>query len=123
VWGGIRAFTSPEKGKPWTYATLYAFQGGNDGSYPTGYIVFDSEGDLYGTTLTGGEAEGGTVYQLKPPAHNDGAWTETVLHAFTGNNGDGDLPNGLTWGNWNDLYGVTAEGGLFQGGTAFALQP
>jgi hypothetical protein len=125
--GAVFELSPPsEKGKPWTYTTLYAFQGGNDGSYPTGYMVFDSEGDLYSTTLTGGEAEGGTVYRLKPPAQNGGEWTETVLHAFTGNNGDGDLPNGLTWGKWHDLYGVTLEGGKCQSpgcGTAFALQP
>ncbi len=84
---------------PWTYATLYAFQGGNDGIGPSGYMVFDAQGNLYGTTQTGGgETKGGTVYQLKPPADN-GAWIETVLHAFTGSDGDGDLPeSGLTWG-------------------------
>jgi len=116
-----------KKQGPWTYATLYAFQGGNDGIDPLGYMVFDAQGNLYGTTQYGGEAEGGTVYQLKPPSPNDGAWTETVLHAFTGSNGDGDLPeSGLTWGKWHDLYGVTLEGGKCQSpgcGTAFELQP
>lgn len=113
------------KGEYWTYATLYAFQGGDDGITPAGYSVFDGKGNLYGTTEVGGEAQGGTVYQLSPPSPNNGAWTETVLHAFTGSNGDGDLPVGLTWGKWNDLYGVTFEGGTGcqACGTAFELQP
>jgi uncharacterized repeat protein (TIGR03803 family) len=126
--GVVFELSPPAKtGEAWTYATLYAFQGGDDGITPTGYLVFDSEGDLYGTTEVGGQAQGGTVYQLKPPSPNDGAWTETVLHAFTGSNGDGDLPeSGLTWGKWSDLYGVTLEGGKCQSpgcGTAFELQP
>jgi len=115
-----------KKGEALTYATLYAFQGDYDGAIPSGYMVFDSEGNLYGTTEVGGEAQGGTVYQLKPPSPNDSAWTETVLHTFTGSNGDGDLPfSGLTWGKWNDLYGVTFEGGTGcqACGTAFALLP
>jgi len=106
---------------------LHAFQGGDDGIYPTGYMVFDREGNLYGTTQTGGgETKGGTVYRLKPSAQNGGEWTETVLHAFTGSNGDGAVPfSGLTWGKWNDLYGVTFEGGTGcqACGTAFELRP
>jgi uncharacterized repeat protein (TIGR03803 family) len=114
-----------KKGQAWAYAALHAFQGGDDGAIPSGYMVFDSKGNLYGTTEVAGEAQGGTVYQLKPPGHKDGAWTETVLHGFNPSDGDGDLPeSGLTWGKWNDLYGVTAEGGLCQYcGTAFALEP
>jgi len=115
-----------QKGGAWTYATLYAFQGGNDGAIPSGYMVFDSEGNLYGTTQSGGEVNDGTAYRLKPPAQNGGAWTETVLHTFTGSNGDGDRPvSGLTWGKWNHVYGVTAEGGTGcqACGTAFELHP
>jgi uncharacterized repeat protein (TIGR03803 family) len=114
------------KGAAWIYVTLYAFQGGNDGIDPSGYLVFDPEGNLYGTTEYGGEAQGGTVYQLKAPPDKGGAWAESALHAFTGSNGDGDLPeSGLTWGKWNDLYGVTFEGGTGcqACGTAFELRP
>ena len=119
-------FPPVQKGGAWTYATLYAFQDGNDGAIPSGYLAFDSQGNLYGTTQYGGGAtESGTVYQLKRPGRKGGAWTEAVLHGFTGSNGDGALPaSGLTWGKWNYLYGVTGEGGLCLGcGTAFELQP
>jgi uncharacterized repeat protein (TIGR03803 family) len=124
--GVVFALSPPDKKEgAWSYATLYAFQGGSDGIDPSGYMVFDSAGNLYGTTQYGGEPNGGIVYRLKLLAYNDGVWTETVLHAFTGSNGDGDLPvSGLTWGKWLDLYGLTAEGGLCQTcGTVFQRQP
>jgi uncharacterized repeat protein (TIGR03803 family) len=117
-----------QKGGAWTDATLHVFQGGNDGIDPSGYMLFDSKGNLYGTAQVGGAGNGGIVYRLKPPAQKGGAWTETVLHAFTGSNGDGNQPaSGLTWGKWNYLYSVTAEGGsACQApgcGTAFELHP
>jgi uncharacterized repeat protein (TIGR03803 family) len=113
-------------GGTWIYTTLYAFQGGNDGINPEGYGVFDERGNLYGVTEEGGAAGGGTAYNLRPPRESAaGAWTETVLHRFSGSNGDGALPGGgLTWGKWHDLYGFTSEGGTCQGcGTAFELRP
>ena len=67
----------------------------------------------------------GTVYRLKPPARKAGAWTETVLHGFTGSNADGNLPaSGLTWES-GTLYGETGEGrtGCQACGAAFELQP
>ncbi len=89
--------------------------------------MFDSAGNLYGTTQTGGEANGGTVYRLSPPGGSGGGWTESVLHGFTGSNGDGAYPDGLTSGKWNDLYGLTFEGGSeCQGlgcGTTFEIRP
>jgi len=109
----------------WTSMNLHAFHGGNDGIHPSGYMVFDPEGNLYGTTQVGGAGNGGTVYRVKPSARKGGAWTEAVLHGFTGSNGDGAMPvSGLTWGKWHDLYGTTWENGLCQGcGTAFELHP
>jgi uncharacterized repeat protein (TIGR03803 family) len=93
-------------------------------------MVFDSEGNLYGTTqYGGGQADGGAVYSLSPPANGDGAWTEIILHAFTGSNGDGATPIfGLTWGKWHELYGEATEGGTgCEGsggcGMVFELQP
>jgi len=115
-------------GAAWTYATLYAFQGGNDGIDPTGYMAFDSTGSLYSTTREGGGGTGyaGIAFRLTPPARKCDAWTETMLHRFVAPEGAG--PNaGLTWGKWGDLYGVTELGGIgCQGegcGTVFELQP
>jgi len=85
----------------WTLTTLHNFTG-NDGAQPTGRLIFDQSGALYGTTDIGGAAGSiinggcasvsvcGTVFKLTPPAKG-GVWTETVLHAFNGNI-DGYLP-------------------------------
>jgi hypothetical protein len=124
--GVVFELSPPEKkGGAWNYATLYAFQGGNDGIIPYGYMVFDQALNLYGVTELGGVGGGGTVYRMNPPKQNGGVWTETVLHGFTGNNGDGADPDkGLTWGKWHDLYGVTQDGGLcFHCGIAYEVGP
>lgn len=108
----------------WTYSTLYAFQGGvEDGNYPVGAVVFDSEGDLYGTTSEGGGNQNysGIVFQLTPPP-GGGSWTETVLHRFKAGQQAGPT-NGLTWGKWGDLYGTGYGTGKYYAGTVFALSP
>src|SRR5689334_12609049 len=78
-----------------TMQTLYTFKGGpNDGANPFGQPVFDSAGNLYGTTLAGGETYwAGSVWQL---ANVNGTWTETMIHSF-GSTGDGaQVEGGLT---------------------------
>jgi hypothetical protein len=103
----------------WSEQVLYSFQGGTDGSTPTGGIVFDKAGNLYGATTDGGAdncypiAYCGTVFQLTPPANNGDSWTETVLYVFKGAKfGDGDLPaGGLVIDSQGNLYGTTAYGG------------
>jgi uncharacterized repeat protein (TIGR03803 family) len=51
----------------WNYQSLHDFRGGdNDGESPTGNLVFDAQGNLYGTTLGGGEYNGGTVWEITP---------------------------------------------------------
>jgi len=69
---------------------LYSFTGGADGGYPNfSPVIFDSVGNLYGTTALGGAAYG-VVFELSPVG---GAWTETVLYRFTGGT-DGEYPSG-----------------------------
>lgn len=121
-----------------TEKVLYSFQGGTDGMYPTGNVIFDQAGNLYGTTPQGGGTNYncigdscGTVFELTP---QDGVWTETVLYAFTGKSqNDGDLPNGgLVSDQDGNLYGVTGYGGagdcrlsgsLVGCGTVYELTP
>ena len=98
-------------------------------------IVLGKNGVLYGTTTYGGsattvchnpytEASGcGTVFQLTPPATAGGAWTESIMHSFTGPNGDGSAPGALTLGPGGVLYGPTWTGGTAGKGTIFALNP
>jgi uncharacterized repeat protein (TIGR03803 family) len=85
---------------------LHAFQGGSDGIIPSGGLISDNAGNLYGTTEGGGgSCDCGTVFRLAP----DG--TETVLYAFKGGL-DGDIPEGgLIADEKGNLYGTTFYGG------------
>ncbi len=58
--------------------------GGPDGGFPTAGLAMDRSGTLYGTTNYGGSADKGVVFSLTPPPPGGLAWTETVLHSFTG---------------------------------------
>jgi uncharacterized repeat protein (TIGR03803 family) len=100
-------FELTKKGKE---NVLYSFADGNDGAIPAAPLVFDKQGNLYGTAEFGGDtgcALGGgcgTVFKLAP----DGALT--VVHAFNGS--DGDQPQaGLTIDKAGNLYGTTYYGG------------
>jgi len=109
--------------------TLYSFTGQNgDGGSPQCNLAKGPGGVLYGTTYYGGTASLGTVFELTPPAAAGGAWTETVLYSFTGQNGDGSFPrNGVAVASSGVLYGTTDNGGAgpcqLGCGTAFSLTP
>jgi hypothetical protein len=94
---------------------LHRFTGGNDGGVPIGGLIFDSSGNLYGTTansgLPGDSCPGscGTVFELSPDSN--GKWTETVLYTFKGGV-DGGIPYGsLVNDSSGNLYGTASEGG------------
>jgi uncharacterized repeat protein (TIGR03803 family) len=106
------AWAAPE------YKVLHAFGTGNDGAGVWSSMVFDEKGDLYGTTSGGGSDGVGTVFELTP--HAGGAWTETVLHNFTGNDG-GAVFGGLVF-DAGILYGTTTKGGAHGFGTVFELR-
>jgi uncharacterized repeat protein (TIGR03803 family) len=89
---------------------LYSFPGGGGGAYPNAGLYRDTGGNLYGTTLQGGQGcEGsgcGTVFEVTP----DG--TGKVLYAFMGGN-DGANPIGsVVMDASGALYGGTQYGGL-----------
>jgi hypothetical protein len=66
----------------------------------------------------------GIVFALTPPTAPGGAWTETVLHSFTGRDGDGAMPQGnLALGKNGVIYGTTVGGGAAGQGTVFELAP
>jgi uncharacterized repeat protein (TIGR03803 family) len=59
-----------------------------------------------------------------PPATPGGPWTETILHTFTGLDGDGALPTAaLAMSSSGVLYGTTSSGGANGKGTVFAIRP
>ena len=95
----------------WSESVLHSFSG-EDGSMPDGVLVFDTLGNLYGTTLLGGAYGDGTVFELSP--NGDGTWTESILHSFNG--ADGFAPEaGVILDQAGDLYGTASGGGTHNG--------
>jgi uncharacterized repeat protein (TIGR03803 family) len=106
-------------GGAWTEKLLYSFGAAPDGAAPLGRVIFDSAGNLYGTTSAGGTGGLGTVFQLQPGA----TWTETILHNFQ-NGTDGSTPYaGLVADASGNFYGAATAGGSNGGGTIFELSP
>lgn len=108
-------------GAPFTQAqtltTLYTFQGGMDGQGPSGRLVSDEAGNLYGTTSMGGAYGNGTVFELSSTG------SEKVLYSFQGGT-DGARPNaGLARDSSGNLYGTTINGGIRDRGTVFKVTP
>jgi uncharacterized repeat protein (TIGR03803 family) len=103
-----------------TETVLYSFGNTPDGLNPEAGLVFDGSGNLYGTTVNGGTFGGGTVFELSP--NGAGGWTETGSYSFGGTPSDGLNPySGLVFDSSSNLYGTTANGGLYGGGTAFEI--
>jgi uncharacterized repeat protein (TIGR03803 family) len=125
--GGGTVFELTPKGKE---TVLYSFCAQNnctDGSNPAAGLIFDTKGNLYGTTVSGGIYRGsdevGVVFKLTPKGK------ETVLHSFcTQYNGyycaDGAYPSaGLVFDQKGNLYGTTIDGGDHNAGVVFKLTP
>jgi uncharacterized repeat protein (TIGR03803 family) len=86
-----------------------------DGAYPEGSLVQGSDGNLYGTTSSGGtNGYDGTVFQMT----TDGALISS--YSFTGNNGANPLA-GLVQGSDGNLHGTTYHGGATGNGTVFQI--
>ena len=107
-------------GSSWTESTLYQFTGGTDGETPNGGVVFDHSGNLFGTTVSGGAYNFGTVFELTP---SGSGWTQNVLYNFQ-NLLDGKQPDtGVTFDASGNMFGTTVFGGAGNGGTVFELTP
>jgi uncharacterized repeat protein (TIGR03803 family) len=84
-----------------------------DGANPQAGVIMDTEGNLYGTTVAGGDTDSGTVFKLDP---RSGA--ETVLYSFCPDPScvDGESPQaGVVMDARGNLYGTTTGGGTGQG--------
>ncbi len=140
---------SPDPDGSWTESILYDFceTYANslclDGAVPKAGLILDAQGNLYGTTASGGAHSCpfvgggcGTIFELLPPSSPGNTWTEVVLYNFCGNysNGtclDGAVPTSqLTFDASGSLYGTTTtggsggnSGGCCVGGTVFQLSP
>ena len=109
-----------------TEKSLFQFTGTN-GSEPQCTLIFDAQGNLYGTTFAGGPTTAlGLVFKLTPTS--SGNWHEEILHVFQGGT-DGAYPlAGLVMDEQGSLYGTTYQGGVNAAcnggcGTVFRLAP
>lgn len=104
----------PARGQ--TFKVLYTFTGGTDGGVPFADLLRDEAGNLYGTTVFGGDHGTGTVFKI------DTSGKETVMYSFGGIFGDGESPEGsLVLDTAGNFYSTTAFGGY--AGTIFELDP
>ncbi len=108
---------TPNPDGSWTESALYTFSGGVDGWGPLAGVTLDDAGNIFGTTYDGGLHRSGTIFKL------DTAGTYTVLHHFNGTT-DGGNPDGeLVWDEAGNLYSTNINGGNYDGGTVFRLDP
>jgi uncharacterized repeat protein (TIGR03803 family) len=109
-----------QPGGKWEYGTLHEFHG-PDGEAPSGSLILDSAGNLYGTTERGGAHGKGTVFELSPSGDK---WKEKVLHSFGSNSNDVSAPlAAVTFDAAGNLYGTASFGGTsFSQGGIFELK-
>lgn len=103
----------------WTFSVLYTFTGQGDGGSPVSPLVFDSAGNLYGTSSVAGQFQSGTVFRL---SQSGSGWSLTTLHNLQGDS-EGAFPHaGVALGSNGNLFGATTSyGGYGIAGTAFEL--
>jgi len=108
----------------WIKGQAYAFKGGTDGSGPRSDLIMDASGALYGTTEGGIGNSFGTAFKLTAAPSNVIATglVETILHNFTGSDGNAPAAGLLLKTSSGSIFGTTTGGGtLHNGGTVFKL--
>jgi uncharacterized repeat protein (TIGR03803 family) len=104
-----------------------------DGGFPeNAELILDTDGNLYGTTGSGGAHDAGVVFKL---THETNGWSLNVLHSFCASMKctDGSFPNvglayagqasGAPWDKSSPLFGTTDFGGAHNIGTVYELVP
>jgi uncharacterized repeat protein (TIGR03803 family) len=95
----------------WKEIVIHSFNNnhGNGGNQPYGGLIFDKEGNLYGTTSQYGidDFGNGTVFKLT----HSGGWKQTVLYKFTGGSDGANPMAGVVRDGRGNLYGTTMFGG------------
>jgi uncharacterized repeat protein (TIGR03803 family) len=98
-----------------THTTLYTFTGGSDGYGPY-WLVWGTDGNLYGVTFKKGTNNDGTFFQITPSG------TLTTLYAFGSVSGDGVNPQApVVQGSDGNFYGTAVAGGAKSDGTVFRI--
>lgn len=106
---------SSAQGASYMEKVIYSFAGGSDGADPLAGLVRDGAGNLYGTTVSGGDYGYGTVFTL------DTTGKEAVLHSFSGGPDGGYPYAGLILDAAGNLYGTADAGGAHNCGAVFEM--
>jgi uncharacterized repeat protein (TIGR03803 family) len=116
---------TPDGNGTWTEKVLYNFCSLSycaDGSTSYANVIFDQNGNLYGTTAEGGASDSGTVFKLTP--NGSGGWAESVIYSFSPTEGGEPLAGVIFDQAGKNLYGTGFAGGRGQGfGVVFRLSP
>lgn len=103
----------------WVSVILFSFSK-TDGFDPQGPLTFDSSGNIYGTTVGGGDAGWGVIYKLVP---SGGGWTQDIVYQPQGK-GDGASPmGGVVLDHSGNLYGIFSQNGPNNHGAVYELSP
>jgi len=103
-------------GGGWQASVLYSFDGMGDGVEPQSGVIFDSQANLYGTTVRGGAQGNGTVYEL---TSSESGWVISKQYDIAN---EGNSPYaGVILDQLGNVYGATLLGGPGNGGTIFQL--
>jgi uncharacterized repeat protein (TIGR03803 family) len=107
-------------GRSWRKTVLYDFPNCGDGCAPSGTLVFDRAGSLYGAGDGGnscGPAACGLIFKLTP--QKNGNWKYSIVHKFKGT--DGNFPLGVIVDGKGNLFGTAKSGGTYNAGVAFEI--
>jgi len=123
--GVVFRLTSNQNGN-WTERVLRTFTGDTDGGIPAAALIFDQTGNLYSTTLYGGNfglcggLGCGAVFKLMPKSR--GEWREEVLHSFFDD--PGAIPDaGIIFDAEGNLYGTSSGDIRKTQGSVFEITP
>ena len=130
--GTVYRLSPPIAGQiDWTFELLHSFAG-PEGRQPRAGLIARTVGGvltLFGTTVSGGALEQGTVFALRAPSVAGAPWSHEILYSFTGG-ADGGAPLAALIADRSlTLFGTTSRGGATAassgepGGTVFQLLP
>lgn len=106
-------------GAKWAATLMRTYVKSEDGC-PTGDLLVDRNGNVFGVTQDGGADGWGSVFELTPSGSD---WTETILHTFTGGSDGGAPYSGLIADDSGNLYGTASACQSGCWGTVFELSP
>jgi uncharacterized repeat protein (TIGR03803 family) len=122
-------------GSGFVFTPLYSFAGEDDGEYAANRVIVGPDGNLFGTTLTGGGQGScfypgsgcGVVFRVRPPTTIPKSalapWDESVLYRFTGGSDGGQPLGDIVFDQTGNIYGVTYQGGATNNGVIYELTP